>query len=166
MESSSGFKDVQDKIIMIKEDSLTKILIKNSHLTETQLETLLIDVLAEDSVDKRLGYEEKAKIRAKNKVSRGAFNRTLKQAKRNITCSIYTVILLGYLGLLDTPTLTPFIETANRLQEYMKTYNALWEEAKTNPVDKIKLETISLMRKELESSLLGLSLLKSPTKIL
>ncbi|MEM2522908.1 MAG: hypothetical protein QXW82_07155, partial [Candidatus Bathyarchaeia archaeon] len=73
------------------EDPIIKILAKNSHLTKIQLETLLIDVLAENISGKPLKYEEKAKLRlTKAKLSRGAFNRTLKQAEKNIIKSIYT----------------------------------------------------------------------------
>jgi len=66
-------------------DPIVKILTKNSRLTKTQLETFLIDALAENLAEKSLRYEEKAKLRLlRTGVSRGAFNRTLKQARRNI----------------------------------------------------------------------------------
>lgn len=55
----------------------------------------------------------------KTLVSRGAFNRTLAQATRNIIQSIYTVFLLGYVEIFDTPTLEPFIETSNELRSYV-----------------------------------------------
>ncbi|MEM2102900.1 MAG: hypothetical protein QXM22_05245, partial [Candidatus Bathyarchaeia archaeon] len=59
-------------------DAITKILLKNSNLTKIQLETLLIDVLAENYVDKPLNYDEKGRLRLnKASVSRGSFNRTL-----------------------------------------------------------------------------------------
>ncbi|MEX2738790.1 MAG: hypothetical protein Q6356_006970, partial [Candidatus Wukongarchaeota archaeon] len=54
-------------------DPIVKILSKNSHLTKTQLETFLIDVLAENTAGKSLKYEEKAKLRLlKTGISRGA----------------------------------------------------------------------------------------------
>ena len=75
-------------------DPIVKILAKNSQLTKTQLETLLIDVLAENLAGKQLKYDEKANLRlTKAKISRGAFNRTLKQSKENVIKSIYTVLL-------------------------------------------------------------------------
>src|SRR5450756_236481 len=77
-------------------DPIVKILAKNSQLTKTQLETLLIDVLAENMSGKQLKYDDKAALRlTKAKISRGAFNRTLKQSKENVIKSIYTVLLLG-----------------------------------------------------------------------
>ncbi|MEM3788357.1 MAG: hypothetical protein QXN95_00615, partial [Candidatus Bathyarchaeia archaeon] len=45
------------------EDPIVKILTKNSHLTKTQLETLLIDVLAENILGRTLKYDEKARLR-------------------------------------------------------------------------------------------------------
>jgi len=101
-------------------DPMVKILAKNSHLTKIQLETLLIDVLAENMVDKTLKYDEKAKIRFLA-VSRGAFNRSLRQARHNVIQSIYTILLLGYIGILEDTGLEPYIETANKLQTYIKT---------------------------------------------
>ncbi len=89
-------------------DPIAKIMADNSHLTKTQLETLLIDILSDNIAGKSLKYDEKARLRlTKAKISRGAFNRTLRQAKQNVTKSIYTVILLGYLGLFETTVSRP-----------------------------------------------------------
>jgi len=105
------------------EDPIVKILAKNSHLTKTQLETLLINILAENISGKPLKYEEKARLRlTKAKISRGAFNRTLKQAEENVIKSIYTVLLLGYLGIFESTTLDPYIEISNKLQEYVEAH--------------------------------------------
>ncbi len=104
-------------------DPVVKILAKNSQLTRTQLETLLIDVLAENLSNKQLNYDEKARLRLTNaKISRGAFNRTLKQSKENVIKSIYTVLLLGYLGIFESTTLDPYIEIANKLHEYIEAH--------------------------------------------
>jgi hypothetical protein len=40
-------------------DPIVKIIAKNSHLTKTQLETLLIDILSENIAGKPLKYDEK-----------------------------------------------------------------------------------------------------------
>ena len=102
-------------------DPIVKIIAENSHLTKTQLETLLIDILSENIAGKPLKYDEKASLRlTKAKISRGAFNRTLRQAKENVIKSIYTVLLLGYLGVFESTTLDPYLEIANKLREYMK----------------------------------------------
>jgi hypothetical protein len=127
-------------------DPVVKILAKNSQLTKTQLETLLIDVLAENISDKQLNYDEKAALRlTKAKISRGSFNRTLKQSRENVIKSIYTVLLLGYLGIFESTTLDPYLEIANKLHEYVKDH----------------LKVIEIIREELETSLKRLS---SPSK--
>ncbi|MEA2089562.1 MAG: hypothetical protein U9O89_02225 [Thermoproteota archaeon] len=116
-------KNVQKWIEGSLNDPIVKILIKNSHLTETQIETLLIDVLATNLSEKQLKYEEKARLRlGKTKVSRGAFNRTLKQAQKNVIKSIYTIFLLGYLGVFEHTSLDSYLEIANKLETYITTY--------------------------------------------
>ena len=58
-------------------DPVVRLLEDNSALTKTQLETFLIDVLAENLSGKQLKYDDKAKLRlTKAQISRGAFNRT------------------------------------------------------------------------------------------
>lgn len=132
-------------------DPIAVLLAKNSHLTKTQLETLLIDILAENISGKQLKYDEKARLRlSKAKISRGSFNRTLKQAKENVTRSIYTVLLLGYMGFFEDTTLDPYLEIASKLHVYL--------EAHKNMPDKAQgfgdhLKMIEMVREELEMSL-------------
>ncbi len=136
-------------------DPIAKILSKNSQLTKTQLETLLIDVLAENIAGKPLKYDEKARLRlTKAKISRGAFNRTLKQSKENVIKSIYTVLLLGYLGIFESTTLDPYLEIANKLNEYLEAHKNIPE--KGNEL-KDHLRVIEIIREELETSLKRLS---------
>jgi hypothetical protein len=136
-------------------DPVVKILARNSHLTKTQLETLLIDVLSENIAKKPLKYDEKARLRlTKAKISRGAFNRTLKQAKENVVKSIYTVLLLGYLGVFESTTLDLYLEIANKLQEYLDTYKAMMNRGK---YEDEQLKIIEIMREELETGLKKLS---------
>jgi hypothetical protein len=137
------------------EDPIVNILAKNSHLTKTQLETLLIDVLAENIAGKSLKYDEKARLRlTKAKISRGAFNRTLKQAQENIIKSIYTVLLLGYLGVFESTTLDQYIEIANKLQEYIEAHKSM-----PNKAEKIEeqIKFLKMLREELENGLRRLS---------
>jgi len=132
-------------------DSIARILLKNSNLTKIQLETLLIDVLAENYADKPLNYDEKGRLRlTKTAVSRGSFNRTLNQAKRNVTESIYTILLLGYLGLTQTTSLTPYLEASNKLQTYTSAYNAL-SDGKEDAAEQLRV--ITMVREELVSML-------------
>jgi len=132
-------------------DPIVQILAKNSQLTKTQLETLLIDILAENISGKQLNYDEKAALRlTRSKISRGSFNRTLKQSRENVIKSIYTVLLLGYLGVFETTTLDPYLEIANKLHEYVEAHQDIpskEEELKDH------LKVIEIIRTELETSL-------------
>jgi hypothetical protein len=136
-------------------DPIVKIIAKNSHLTRTQLETLLIDILSENIAGKPLKYDEKASLRlTKAKISRGAFNRTLQQAKENVIKSIYTVLLLGYLGVFESTTLDPYLEIANKLHEYLDAYKDIPN--KGEELDD-HLKVIEMIREQLETSLKQLS---------
>lgn len=144
-------------------DSIAKILAKNSNLTKTQLETLLIDVLAENVAGKPLKYDEKARLRLlKEEISRGAFNRTLKQAKKNVIKSIYTIILLGYLGIFESTQLDPYIEVASKLQAYIKAYKGILRGKKLNNEH---VRIMNMLREELEASLVMLSNGSAPKKL-
>ncbi|MGB9713454.1 MAG: hypothetical protein ACPLZC_00590 [Candidatus Bathyarchaeales archaeon] len=138
---------IQPLIMGSLNDPVAKILAKNSHLTKTQLETLLIDILSENAAGKPLKYDEKARLRlTKAKISRGAFNRTLKQAKQNVVKAIYTVLLLGYLGVFETATLDPYLEIGNKLRDYV-------EACKSMPNKTEQLKIIEILREELEIQL-------------
>ena len=114
---------VQKWLMGSTNDPMIKILVSNSHLTRIQLETLLIDFLAPNLAGKSLTNEEKALFRlTKAGISRGAFNHTLRQARRNIIQSIYTILLLGYLGVFEDTRLDPYVEMANKLKEYINAY--------------------------------------------
>jgi len=153
---------VQSWLKSLLEDSMVKIFIKNSNLTKTQLETFLIDVLAENMAGKTLKYDEKARMRLlRGGVSRGAFNRTLRQARVNVIRSVYTVLLLGYLGVFETTSLDPYLEVANKLQTYLSAYRGTGKEQKG--MDE-QVRIMNMLRAELESSLEDLSRPKTPSR--
>lgn len=136
-------------------DPIVKILARNSQLTKTQLETLLIDILSENIAGKQLKYDEKAFLRlTKARISRGAFNRTLKQAKENVTKSIYTVLLLGYLGIFESTNLDPYLEIANKLRDYVEAHKEMPNNSKELEEH---LKLIELVREQLETDLKQLS---------
>jgi hypothetical protein len=143
---------VQNWILAAKNDSISKILSENSNLTKTQLETLLIDVLVENIFDTEINYEKKAGLRVLS-VTRGAFNRTLRQARTNIIKSIYTILLLGYLGMFDDCSLYPYLEISNKLQKFMNTY----KNDQKGQREKTKIQSFKILHKELESVLETLS---------
>jgi hypothetical protein len=86
-------------------------------------------------------------------VSRGAFNRTLRQARWNVIQSIYTILLLGYLGVFEDTRLDPYLEITNKLQTYMEARKDL---TKQRPTDD-QLKIIALFHRELKASLEQLS---------
>lgn len=148
-------ESVQMWLLGSMNDPIAKILASNSHLTKTQLETLLIDVLSEAIANKSLKYDEKASLRlTKAKLTRGAFNRTLKQAKENVSRSIFTVLLLGYFGIFETTTLDPYLEIANKLQSYCTAYK---DTANMKEDSTERLKALRTIKEELEASLKDLA---------
>jgi len=145
------------------DDPIIKILSKNSNLTKTQLESLLIDILSQNITGKSLTNEKKALLRlSKAGISRGAFNHSLKQARKNIIQSIYTILLMGYLGIFDDTRLDPYLEAANKLRDYVNAYqNGLSNEDLATE----HLRIVNMLREELEISLKKLSNTKSLSKL-
>ena len=155
MEKLNLKENVQKWLTRSLKDPIVKILAKNSNLTKTQLETLLIDILAANLSGKSLKTDEKAKLRLlKEGVSRGSFNRTLRQARRNVIQSIYTILLLGYLGVFEDTRLDPFLEVANKLQTYMSAYKDMM---RGEGIMDEHLRLVKMLRDELEASLEKLS---------
>jgi len=148
-------ESVQKWLMRSINDPIAKILEKNSTLTKTQLETLLIDFLATNLAGKPLRNEEKARLRlSKAEISRGAFNATLRQARKNVIQSMYTIILLGYLGIFNSTRLDPYLEAANKLQHYVSAYRDVLSNERMAGEH---LRIVSMLREELESSLEKLS---------
>jgi len=144
-------------------DPLVKILAKNSNLTKTQLETLLIDFLSPSVAGRALSNEEKALLRlTKAGISRGAFNRTLRQARKNVIQSIYTILLLGYLGVFDDTRLDPYLEAAGKLKDYVNAYQNVLS---NDEFAAEHVRIVSMLREELELSLEKLSNSKSLSKL-
>jgi predicted ribosome quality control (RQC) complex YloA/Tae2 family protein len=99
--------------------------------------------------------KKKAKLRLiKMGVSRGAYNRTLAQARKNIIKSIYTLILLGYLGLFETTSLEPYVEIANKIQTYTDAYRELLTSKNTSDEH---LRIVNMLQNEIEKTLQQLS---------
>ncbi|MHA1576203.1 MAG: hypothetical protein ACTSU3_02465 [Candidatus Thorarchaeota archaeon] len=124
-ENQSTLRGIAQGAKRVLKEPILKALLEHSHLTESQIETLLIDLVIEDNQDIHIPYDSKAAFRSKTGersqgVSRGAFNRTLKQARRNVTRSLYTMLLLAYLGLFDYAIFRPFEEVATRIGDYRR----------------------------------------------
>ena len=131
--SSNNKKDGQKETMkqltsgarQVLKEPILKKLQEGSVLSEAQIETLLIDLVVEDNYGAHITYEDKATYRSKRGtrsrgVSRGAFNRTLKQARRNLSRCLYTMLLLAYLGLFELTIFRPFEEVAARIGDYRR----------------------------------------------
>ena len=149
MESYIKEKKVQSFIKEVFKDPIVKNLLNNSNLTKKQLETFLIDILAENFLDNKVTYEEKAALRiSRKKITRGSFNRSLQQARRNLIKSIYTIMLLGYLGILDEINIYPYIEVANKIKDFKMKYQDVLEKSE---LDSQELRVLRLLQENLEN---------------
>src|SRR2546428_4707459 len=91
-------------------DRILSALLQRSNLTGAQFETLLVDQLGHDMANKRLTRSDMAQLRRDEKgISRGSFNRTLRQTKEKDLEGIYTVLLLGYCGFTEYPNIAPLL---------------------------------------------------------
>ena len=109
--------ELQKLIDRAYNDPVASILLKNSNVTAIQYETLVIDYITNIASDKEITFNNKALYRTK-KVSRGSFSRTLSQARGNIISSIYTILLLAYIGIFDTVPFDDYKNLAEKLSEY------------------------------------------------
>ena len=137
----------------LKDDRLAKILLRNSHLTQVQFATLIIDALWPPT---QSSHENERSRSSRRKVSKGAFNRSLAQARRNVIKSIYTVFLLAYFGLFDSPKLEPFL----RLGDEMKTFLDAKQETSVKG-EAATRDAIKTLEDALESSISDLAKMNS-----
>ena len=75
-----------------------------TNLTKTQLETLVIDLIA-DEINPNMGYLERGKVRG---VTKRSFYRTLEQARLNLIRAMFTIMISGVLNIIDSPRLSDF----------------------------------------------------------
>ncbi len=138
-DSERRLKPLADSVREVLKEPILSILLERSSITRAQLETLLIDLVLEDTSGTHLPYERKAQLRhstpRRKGVSRGAFNRTLYQARRNILRSIYTMVLLAYLGLFDYSIFRPFEEIAGKIGDYRRIRETLAGKSKLSAED-------------------------------
>lgn len=145
-EEAEAYEAVRESIRDTVVDPVAKLLLENSHLTVAQLETLLADSISHDNASKK---EQRRLFRlSRRRISRGAYNRTLIQAQNNVIHSIYTILLLGYVELFDSPALQPFVELADGLRGYQ-------DENKTSSKDAVALSELKSRLWESISSLAG-----------
>lgn len=131
---------IRSNVKQVLSEPILKTLVKQSMLTETQLETLIIDLLVEDNYGSHIPYDDKAAFRSRRGtrargVSRGAFNRTLSQARRNLTRCLNTMLLLAYLGLFEFTIFRPFEEIAGRIGNYRHIRDILGDKVQLSTED-------------------------------
>jgi len=137
--------DVKNWLREVQCEPIVKALLDNSNLTLIQFETILIDFFSSQFSDKYSKIKDKIKLRLKSELSRGSFNRTLNQARQNVVRSIYTILLLGYVGAFESPKLEPFLELANRIKSHVE------ESRKAEDVDVEHSRLVEFLRGELRN---------------
>jgi len=133
-EQPDAFMEARKSIESTVTNPISKLLLDHSHLTTAQLETLLADSISSEKTSKK--GQRRLFRPSRSTTSRGSYNRTLIQAQNNVIRSIYTILLMGYVGLFEEPTLQPFLELSDNLQSYA-------EEAKsTQPIETAALRQL------------------------
>src|SRR2546430_15883116 len=151
--STSWQEGTKATIKSILKDPIISRLLLRSNVTQAQFETLLVDQLGHDMAKKQLTRSEMAQLMRNAKgISRGALNRTLRQARENVSEAIHTILLLGYGGLIDTPALAPFVEASELLKSQMTQFAEL---AKDDP--RSYRERIDTLIEDLEDAFQALS---------
>lgn len=149
-------KEAQNIIDRSFNDPIANIMLKHSNLTSTQYESLIIDFLTINLSDKKLTFQNKAVLRSK-KVSRGSYSRSLSQARGNVISSIYTVLLLTYVGIFDANPFDDYRDLAEKLSEYTSYINDLEEDELTRHINRIERELLDgLSRLSINRSLRAL----------
>lgn len=135
------------------QDPISDLLLKNSNLTRVQFETLVIDLLTDIISDEKIPYHQKAYFRRK-KVSRGSFSRSLAQARAKVISSIFTIVLLSYIGVFDARPFDDYYLLAEKLKEYVTMLESRDMNGSRDLLKQIEAELVE-----------GISRLASPTSI-
>lgn len=145
----SSLDEIKTNLERLFKDPILNILLKNSNLTEIQLETLIIESISEISYVEKINYTLKGLIRPK-KVTRGSFHRTLQQAKKNIISALFTILLLIYLGSLDESFLNDFKLLAKRLKDYLSLPKTISSHGSEKAFEEIEEELLNAFKGFLE----------------
>ena len=148
--SSEGYQNIIQKTF---KDQIADLLLKYSSLTRVQFETLVIDLLTDVISDDKIPFSQKAYFR-RNKVSRGSFSRSLAQARGNVISSIFTIVLLSYIGVFDARPFDDYCFLAEKLKEYVTVLEDKESNASRDLLKQIETELVE-----------GISKLASPTSI-
>ena len=150
--STSWQEGTKATIKSILKDPIISRLLLRSNVTQAQFETLLVDQLGHDMANKQLTRSEMAQLMRNAKgISRGALNRTLRQARENVSEAIHTILLLGYGGIIESPSLAPFVEASDLLKSQITQFAEL---ARDDP--RLYRERIDTIVGDLEEAFLAL----------
>lgn len=150
-------EQIKNWINAANHDPIVTILLDNSSMTRIQMETLLIEVYSAQMDENKVSSKMKAKMRvSRTKVSRGAYSRTLGQARKNVQKAVSTVLLLGYMGLLQTPELLSFVEVSNKIKLLIDLYDKYNPEYANRSHEDLAKD-IAITRAEIERTLMTLT---------
>tara|TARA_B100001971_G_C18180860_1_gene532696 strand:+ start:704 stop:1093 length:390 start_codon:yes stop_codon:yes gene_type:complete len=92
-------------------DKVGKFLVGKTNLTKSQLDTLLISLFSNDKLSDMILQRDTGKV------SKGSFIRTLKQAKKNVESSLFTLIILEYYSIIEENHIISLIKIGNMLKK-------------------------------------------------
>ena len=138
-------KRYQDIIQRTFQDPITDLLLKNSSLTKTQFETLIIDLLTDLMSEEKVSFYQKTLFRNK-KISRGSFSRSLSQARSNVISSIFTIVLMSYIGVFDARPFDDYYFLAEKLKEYVSMVQLNGNDVSKNVLKRLEVELIDGIR--------------------
>lgn len=107
-----------EKVRIARENAIRAFLTKNSNLTKIQLSAVLSYVQGE-----HVTSDSGARKLLGKRVTKGAFFRSLTQARHNIGCSIYTLTLLVYEGVISQRDIDNITIVGNLLRELAESQN-------------------------------------------
>jgi|TARA_B100001971_G_scaffold151589_1_gene140721 hypothetical protein len=98
---------------MLNNNEIGEFLIKRIKISKPQLDTLLITLSNKDahSLNKIILQRDKGIV------SKGSFSRTLKQAKKNVEISLYTLIILEYFSIIEKNQIINLIKIGSNLKK-------------------------------------------------
>lgn len=126
----------------IRKDTIATFLLRKCNLTEIQLDTLLASK-GEGNLD------FKRTLREKHGVSKGAFARTLKQARRNVEASVYTIFLLSYLDLITEGNVNNLVRNSRILGELKEAKPTAEDEMRVMEAMEEYVQTFSFGKRKL-----------------
>ena len=132
-----------------KNDPLIAQLVNNSSLTEKQLATYLSYQSGQYKGERSGTYS-----RLGQPVAKGAFHRTLQQARNNVRRSIITLILLGYLDITNTSDITyditELFELGRKLRELKDAIATNGGNTANNTVNELISQVLSRLKSEVK----------------